>query len=199
VISLLFMLVGLFLISTLWGMAASLRGAGLGLLIFALVTSLGSGWNAAVTNADNPVEMWHVEPIARETFLLRDSMLELTRRESGGFPYLMVYVQADDSGIVGWLLRDFVNVNYITQPTEARAQEVALLSFQPEPPELGGNYVGQDFVIQRGWRMAGLEGFDFLPWWMQRRTRVPELPLQTMVLWLRQDIYDGASFETADG
>lgn len=195
VIALLFIIVGIFLLSTVWGMGAALRGAGLGLLAFMLVTSLGSGWNAAVPNADNPVELWHTEPTARETFLLRDSLLELTRRQSGGFPYLRLYAQVEEDSVIAWLLRDFVRVNYITQPTEGRAQEVVLLPAMAEPPALGGSYVGQDFVTRRGWRMTGMEAFDFLPWWMQRRTRVPQLPVQTMVLWLRQDIYDGVDFK----
>ena len=195
VISLLFIIVGYFLTSSLWGATAALKGGGLGLLAFALVTSLGSGWAAAVNNAGNPIEFWHRQPTGRESFLLRDTLLELTRRESGGFPELPVFVQAEDDGVVAWLLRDFVNVAYVTQATEGRTQEVVLLPILAEPPDLGGSYVGQDFIIERLWQMQTLEGLDFIPWWLQRRTRMPDLPSRTMVLWLRQDIYDGAPFD----
>lgn len=192
------MVVGYFFVSSLWGAAAPLKGGGLGLLAFALITSLGSGWAAAVTNVDNPIEFWQVEPVGREVFLLQESLQELARRESGGFPNLTVYVQADDSDVVAWVLRDFVNIQYIRQPTEGRTQEVVLLPILAEPPDLGGSYVGQDFIIKRIWRLETLQGLDFLPWWLQRRTRVPDLPLQSMVLWLRQDIYDGAPFEVGE-
>ena len=194
---LLFIVVGYFLTSSLWGSTTSLKGGAIGLLTFALVTSVGSGWSAAVTNAGNPIEFWHVQPTGREALLLRDTLLELTRRESGGFPELPVFVLAEDDGVVAWLLRDFLNVTYITQPDEARTQEVVLLPLLAEPPELGGSYVGQDFILQRTWPMTSLEGLDFIPWWLQRRTRMPDLPAQTMVLWLRQDIYDGAPFDPA--
>jgi hypothetical protein len=189
----LFIIIGYFLVASLWGAGASGRGVMLGVLLFMFVTSLGSGWSAAVTRVDDPVEFWHVNPTSHETFLLRQTLLELDRRETGGFPRLNVFVQADDTGIIGWILRDFNNVQYMTQPTEGRAQEVVLLPMLAEMPDLGGDYVGQDFIIERGWQMNSLHGFDFLTWWMQRRARNPALPTTSMVLWLRQDIYDGVN------
>lgn len=197
VIALLFMIVGYFLVSSLWGSPAALRGGALGVLAFALVTSLGSGWAAAVTNAANPAEFWHVEPTSRETLLLRDTLRELTRRESEGFPRMTVYVQAPDDGVIGWMLREFTDARYIVEPTEARAQEVALLAAAGEPPELGGSYVGQNFVLARTWAAGSLAGLDFLPWWTQRRVRLQPLPTQEMTLWLRQDVYDGVDFSPA--
>jgi hypothetical protein len=194
-ISLLFIITGLGIAASLWGRAAALRGAALGLLIFGLIISLGSGWSTAVTRAGDPVEFWHVEATGREYFVLRDTLIELTRRESGGFPFLTVYAQADDSGIIGWLLRDFVNARFISEPSEGRAQEVVLLPAQPEPPALGGAYIGQDWAIMRTWPESNMMGFDLLPWWTQGRTRVQALTSQTMVLWLRQDIYDGVEFD----
>lgn len=197
VIALLFIIVGYFLVGSLWGSAAALRGGALGLLAFALITSLGSGWNAAVPQSENPVEFWHMRATGRETALLHDTLLELTRRESGGFPYLTVYTQADDSGIVGWLLRDFVNARYVMDAAEARTQEVVLLPASAEPPALGGSYVGQNFVITRAWSFSTLLGFDVLPWWTQRRVRVEPGPEQEYILWLRQDVYDGVEFDPA--
>ncbi len=191
--SLLFIVVGYFLVTSLWGTGASGRGVVLGLLLFMFVTSLGSGWSAAVTNVDDPVEFWHVNLTSRETFLLRQTLLDLTRRETGGFPRLTLFAQVDDGGIMGWLLRDFNHVQYITQPSEGRAQAVVLLPMLAETPDLNGPYVGQNFTIERGWQMNTLQGFDFLAWWMQRRTRTPGLPTSSVVLWLRQDVYDGVS------
>ncbi len=185
---------GYLLISSMWGTAVALRVGALGLFGFALLTSMGSGWNATVTQAENPVEFWQTNATGRETALLRDTFLELDRRESGGFPYLTAYVQADDGGIVAWLLRDFVNVQYIQYPSEARTQQIALLPASNEPPALLGSYVGEDFVIQRTWRMESMQGFDFLSWWMQRRVRAEPAHRQSMVLWLRQDVYDGVDF-----
>lgn len=193
-ISLLFIITGLGIAASLWGRATAVRGAAWGLMVFGLITSLGSGWSAAVTRSGDPVEFWHVEATGREYFLLRDTLIDLSRRETQGFPFLTIYAQADDTGIVGWLLRDFVNARYITEPGEGRAQEVVLLSASVEPPALGGAYVGQDWAVVRTWAESTLLGFDALPWWTQGRTRVPAQSVLTLVLWLRQDIYDGVEF-----
>ena len=63
-----------------------------------------------------------------------------------------------------------------------------------EPPDLGGDYVGQEFVISHRWNLSALQGLDVLTWWAQRRTRSQHAPSDTMVLWLRQDIYNGVPF-----
>ena len=195
-IALALIILGGFMGATLWGAAATLRGGGLGLLLFALVTSLGSGWSAAVTNADNPAELWHPQATSRQTFLLRATLEELSRRDaaSRGFPYVGIEVLAEDDGVIGWVLRDYVNARYIADAAEARTQPIALLPAMPEPPQLGGDYVGQEFVITHTWSPGSMQGFDVLAWWTQRRTRTPATPSQTMVLWLRQDVYNGTPF-----
>lgn len=196
-ISILFIGLGFFLVSSLWGAAAALRGGGLGLLIFGMVTSLGSGWGAAVTRASSALELWHTEAVGREVFGLRDTLDELSRRETRGVPRIPLFILAADDGVIAWMVRDYTNARFITDPNEARAQEIVLLPMLAEPPALGGAYVGQDFIISRGWNLTTLYGLDVLAWWMQRRTRFPELPSQTMILWLRQDIYDGVPFNPA--
>ncbi|MAS33063.1 MAG: hypothetical protein CL610_03590 [Anaerolineaceae bacterium] len=193
-IALLFIIAGYVLVASTWGSLTALRGGALGLLIFGMITSLGSGWSAAVTNASNPVELWHTEATGRETYLLRDTLIELSRRETGAFPQIAVHVLADDSSVIGWTLRDFINVQYINQPDEGRTQKAVLLPETDEPPQLGGSYVGQQFVVIREWQPDTLLGFDLLPLWTQRRTRTAPTPSQTMVLWLRQDVYDGVEF-----
>lgn len=194
-LSILLFVFGYFFTVTLWGNRAALRGAALGVLAFACVTSLGSGWGVSVTDAANPVELWHTEATGRETALLASTLTELTQRESGGFRQMPISAMAADDSILAWLIRDYIDVRFISDVSEARAQEIVLLPALAELPDLGGAYVGQDFIISRGWNTSSLEGFDFIPWWLHRRTRVPALPTQTVVLWLRQDIYDGVPFE----
>lgn len=197
-ISVLFIGLGFFLVSSLWGATTALRSGGLGLLIFGMVTSLGSGWGASVTKAESALELWHTEAIGREVFVLRDTLAELARRETGGVPRIPLFILAPEDGVIAWTVRDYTNTQFIADTSEARAQQIALLPMLAEPPALGGAYVGQDFIVSRGWNLQTLQGLDVLAWWMQRRTRFPELPSQTMILWLRQDIYDGAPFNAAN-
>lgn len=193
-IALALILLGFFMVSSLWGRSAALRGGALGLLIFSLFTSLGAGWNAAVPNAANPVELWHTQTTSSEVFPLRDLLIELSKRETRGVPRIPVAVLAPDDGVVAWTLRDFTNTTFIRDIGEARGQEIILLPQAPEIPDLGGDYVGQEFVISRTWNLNSLRGLDVLTWWSQRRTRSAYAPADTFVLWLRQDIYNGVPF-----
>ncbi|MBZ0293587.1 MAG: hypothetical protein K8L99_13550 [Anaerolineae bacterium] len=198
-IALALMILGGFMAANTWGTSATLRGGALGLLVFGIVTSLGSGWAASVPDSGNAVELWHTQATGREVFLLRDTLAELSERESGGFARLPLVVLAEDDGVVAWTLRDFTTTVYIADVNEARTQSMVLLPTLPESPSLGGDYVGQDFILSRNWSLQSLQGFDFLTWWFQRRTRLSETPDEVMVLWLRQDVYNGVPFDPAQG
>jgi hypothetical protein len=164
------------------------------LFIFGAVTSLGSGWNAAVPNAAKPAEFWHLEATARNAHVLRATLLEVAHRETRGFPRIPIAVVGEDDGLLGWLLRDFSGVRYLNDASEARGAEIALLpATLPGAVEtdLGGSYVGQDFVLTRSWTPARLGSLDSLTWWLEREPRDPGSPAQQVVLWLRQDIYAG--------
>lgn len=201
VVAMLFIVVGYFLAAGIWTDRTALRGVALGLLLFSAVTSLASGWRAAVTAYDNPAELWHVQASSREIPLLAESLAELKEREAKGFPEVPIVALAPDDGVVAWLLRDFSQARFITDVDEARSQEIALLPLTVDPPTLGGDYVGQQFAISHVWNpqvVVGLDGQhigDWIGWWTHLQTRVGPTPLETMVLWLRQDIYNGVPFD----
>ncbi len=185
-----------FSFASLYGATETLRGGALGLLIVALFASLGSGWQVSVTRADDPRELWHTRAVGEEAFTLRETLLELSERETEGFPALEVTVVVDDvnirqNGIVAWTLRDFRNATYVSDFAQARSAAVVLAPPTAEPPQLGGNYVGQSLVVSRGWDVNTLSLQGTMAWWFQRSTRVPPQSAQEVVLWLRQDIYDG--------
>jgi hypothetical protein len=172
----------------------------LGILIFGIATSLGSGWNAAVPNATQATEIWHHEVTTVDGSLLRETLLEVASRESRGMPSLTVYTDAASDSVTAWQLRDFTDVHFIEDETDAQGQPVIILSTVPlgsAPPDLGGDYVGQDFILRRSWQ--GLPAIEFLQWWLQRRTGHQTIPVEMVVLWLREDVYHGVDMlETTD-
>jgi hypothetical protein len=180
-----------FTAASVWGNTAASRGLALGVLLFGLITALASGWEITVTRSDDPVELWHVQPTSRETALLRETLVEVAKRETDGVLVTPLFVQATDDGVVAWLVRDFVNTTFIQEIGEARTQAVILLRDMTELPDLGGSYVGQPFVIRTFWTTREMQLVDYLAWWLQRRTRTGATPVEKLVLWLRQDIYDG--------
>ena len=178
-----------------WGWPAALRACGGGALVLVLAASLGSGWTSAVTRADDPDGMWQVRPAAREARLLRETLQTLAQRESGGFPRLEIYVQTNDQSLVEWLLRDFTRLRFIERASDARGAQILLLPWSAEPPELAGDYVGQGFVMRRARSIAATGP---LAGWLLASNDIVAPP-ETLVLWLRRDIYDGMSQNEGEG
>jgi uncharacterized protein (TIGR03663 family) len=191
VVSLMFMLIGYFLIASLWGNRTALQGIALALAIFGGLSSLGSGWGVTSSGADSPTELWHLQATHRDTALLRATLLEVAGREDNGFTTMPIVVAAADDGVIAWLLRDFTGAQYVSSFSEAAGQPIALLPRTVEDPPLGSSYVGQDFPISRAWSPLTIPALEIPAWWTQGLTRVPYTSSVDYVLWLRMDVYQG--------
>ena len=193
VIPVLFVIVVFLMAASLWNARAALQGICIGVLAFALITSLGSGWVASVTNADDPLEPFHTETSSADLFLLRETLFDLADRESNGFSTMGLVVEAPQDSPLAWVVRDFVNARFIDDLNEARGEPIVLIS-SPLLPDLGGDYVGQDFTAGDSWILQSLSPLDILAWWTQRKAgfvATNSHTLSTALLWIRQDIYDG--------
>jgi hypothetical protein len=210
-IVILFIIIGYFLSSSVWGMPATAKGMALGALLFGMVTALSSGWHIGVTEAANPLELWYSswnapalnplsptfglsrEAVNGDMLRLRQTLEELTTRASGGFPQMPVVALASDDGVVAWTLRDFPKAQFTDDLANARGQGIVIAPAQAQPPDLGGSYVGQSFAVASVWNLQTLRPADVLSWWTQRIVLNPDTPTERVVLWLRQDVYNGAS------
>ena len=178
-----------------WGWPAALRACGGGALVLVLAASLGSGWTSSVARADDAEGLWQVRPAAREAWLLRETLQTLAQRESGGFPRLELYAQTNDQSLVGWLLRDFTRLQFIERASDASGAGILLIPWSVEPPALTGDYVGQGFVLRRARSSAATRP---LAGWLLAGNEIVASP-ETLVLWLRRDVYDGMSPDEGRG
>lgn len=195
---------GAFVGSSFWGNGATWQGAVTGVTLFVLASSVGVGWNVAVANADNPAELWHHKPPSRDLALLRETILDLSLRETHGEPLIPIAIMAEADSLVAWQVRDFPNARFVDTVADAQTDQVVLMpvtdpaadtSANPAVfPELGAAYVGQRFVLSHTWSTNSMRGFDFLPWWVVRDTRTEPAPADVMVLWVRQDIFDSEPY-----
>lgn len=199
VVSILFMIIGFFLVASMWGNRTSLQGVGLGVLIFGALTSLGSGWNAVYGEIDNPREPYHLSAVSNDVTLLRNTLYDLAERNSGGFAALRLTVLAPQDGSIAWLVRDFSNAEFISGVEQAIGDPVVLLPNYEEAPFLGSSYVGQDFITRRTWNPNAIYLIDYPTWWMQRHARFSWMTLETNVLWVRMDVYQGTVVEDTAG
>lgn len=199
IVSIMFMVIGFFLVASVWGNRTAVQGIGLGVLIFGAITSFGSGWGAALSESENPREPFHFYATSLDATLLRETLRELADRHSGGFTAMPLTIMAPQDGIVAWEARDFTQAEYIFDLREAFADPIVLLPQFEDVPDLGTSYVGQDFIIRRVWSPTGIYLIDYPTWWMQRHARFGWLSLETIVLWLRQDVYEGQMQEAVAG
>jgi hypothetical protein len=205
--SLLFIVVGGFFAASIWGNEITVQGLLIGFGGFLVLSAVAVGWTLAVTRSGQPEELYYTEATSEHAGLLRDTLEELAYRETMGYPMIPVAVMAPDTGVVAWAVRDFSNAYFIADVEQAWQEQVILIPetammVSSEPgalrlPELGGSYLGQRFVMTYRWSSDFLEGFDFLPWWGMRETRIPRQVAQAYILWLRQDIYDSAPYQSA--
>jgi 4-amino-4-deoxy-L-arabinose transferase-like glycosyltransferase len=195
------LIVGFFLLASIWGNRNVLQGYGLGAFIFMLILGAGTGWNTSVNHISNPAELWHTTAVSPDAYKLRQTLYEVARRDSAGFPEIAVTVLLDeaagitDDGLIAWLLRDFEQARFVETLGDAAQDEIILLPVMSEDPDLGGSYVGQSFAIRSYGTENQLSPFDWLSWFTQRSTRNYTSARDTGILWLRIDVYDGAPLE----
>ena len=191
--------------ASLWGTGTCLQGIGLGFMWLLLLSGIGGAWNAAVADARQPASLWMRPAITEDAQLLRQTLFEIADRESRGFPLLDLTVVQDragilrDDGLLAWLLRDFPKARFVRDSAVATGDPIVITADTDDsPPDLGGSYVGQRFVLRRYTPLTELNPWQLLSWWSHRRLRDTIGIEEAAILWLRQDIYDGSAYALRD-
>ena len=186
------------LTANFWGLGTCLQGVGLGFLWLTLLSGIGGAWRGAVVDAAIPSVLWNQRVIAEDAYLLRETLFELADREALGFPTLEIHIVPDEKGVIqkdgaiAWLLRDFPNARFVTTAVEAAGAKIVIMAYDESSPfPFEGDYVGQRFALRRSWSIADLGLWDLPAWWSQGRLRGGILREERVILWLRQDLYDG--------
>ena len=186
------------LTANFWGLGTCLQGVGLGFLWMMLLSGIGGAWNSSVTFDENRGDLWRQRAIAEDARLLRETLIDLADRDTSGFPILDIFVVQDaegiirNDGVVAWLARDFPNARFVNKAEAAARAQIVLTAQDDELANaLDGDYVGQRFLLRRNWSPAQLSLRDLPAWWTLGRLREESLKEEHIVLWLRQDVYDG--------
>ena len=189
----------LFLVcASLWGAGTCLQGIGLGFMWLLLLSGIGGAWNAGIADVHEPASLWMRPAISEDAQLLRQTLFEIADRESRGFPLLDLTVVEDragalrEDGMLAWLLRDFPNARFVRDAEVATSDPIVIMAATDDgPPDLGGSYVGQRFLLRRYKSLLDLNIWQLPAWWSHRRLRDNIGIEEAAILWLRQDVYDG--------
>ena len=186
------------LVANFWGLGTCLQGTGIGYFVFLLLSGLGGAWQASVADAHYPDGLWRETAVAEDAYLLRDTLFELAERQTSGFPALEFTIVADsggiisDDGLMAWLVRDFPNARFLRAASAADGQPIIIMADDPAlTAAISGDYVGQRFALRRRLVLDNLDRWDLPAWWSQRLLNQDHFEEEAVVLWLRQDVYDG--------
>ena len=190
------------LVANFWGLGTCLQGTGIGYTVFLLLSGLGGAWQASVAGAHYPDGLWRETAIAEDAYLLRDTLFELAARRTAGFPALEFTIVADNAGVVSddglmaWLVRDFPNARFVRAAIAADGQPIIILADDPVlSAAISGDYVGQRFLLRRSFVLDKLDRWDLPAWWSQGQLNSDRYEEEAVVLWLRQDVYDGVALD----
>ncbi len=188
------------LTANFWGLGTCLQGVGLGFLWLMLISSVGGAWQGKAAETKLSPDLWQQRPVAADAYLLRQTMFELADRATFGFPELELAIvpaaegSLEADGLIAWLLRDFPKARFLNKAEEAAGAGIIVLAFdESQDSALGGDYVGQRFLLRQPWSFADLGLWDLPAWWTQGRLRDGILKHEQVTLWLRQDVYAGIS------
>ncbi len=186
------------LLANFWGLVTCLQGLGLGFLWLMLFSGIGGAWQISVADAGQPDGLWRQSAVTEDAYLLRETLFELAARDTAGFPLLELTIVTDNNGIISdqgllaWLAREFSEATFAPSAAVATGAQIVLMAETADAAALlGGDYVGQRFVLRRNWSLsqAGLGDLPF--WWTTGRQRAEQIEEEAVLLWLRQDVYDG--------
>ncbi|NDJ86594.1 MAG: hypothetical protein GYB66_11960 [Chloroflexi bacterium] len=179
-----------FLAGSIWGARAAWRGLGFGVLIYFVIYGVGLGWQASVTFADDPRELWQTGPATTNLDLLVGEIEEMSYLDAGIRTQLDITVQGPEDGALAWALRGFDNVQYVDGLGIEVDSGAVIAPYDPEiPPILGADYIGQDFVLGETWSLSQLRWTDTISWLTLRETRFEPDFDEHVTLWVRKDVY----------
>jgi uncharacterized protein (TIGR03663 family) len=141
------------------GVALSTAAATTGLALVALTVSTASG--VAYGHPTDAREPLLREPTAYAVRDLVQTLRDLSWQQSGMPTTLEFAFQAPEDSVLAWYLRDFERAHRVDRLEDTYASEAVpiLVTTRHEeaaPPPIGGEYVGQNFVLQTHWSPRAL-------------------------------------------
>ena len=138
--------------------------------------------------------------MTNDAYLLRETLFDLAARDTSGFPDIDLTFITDEAGIISskgllaWLARDFSNARFLSVAGAASGDPIIITAEGDERANsLAGNYVGQRFLLRRKASLTDIDHWDWPVWWTQGRLAPELIEEEAVILWLRQDVYDGVS------
>jgi hypothetical protein len=179
-----------FVIGYLVALGWSEQAARLGLVAafggLLLAMTVGASWGVTRRQPSSPAELWWAQPASADVRRLMATLGNVSNYTVGNATDIEVTVQAPETGLLAWALRDFPYARFVDRldPVVTSPVVIAPLADQ-ENPTLGSSYVGQDFTLRATWH-TDLSGPEWIAWLAYRQPN--NIVAEPVVLWVRQDV-----------
>lgn len=181
------------LITYTWSWNISRTGVVLGMIIIGMLYSVSALWGATQIQPNRPVEFWSHRPGIAKLDLFLESIEDFSNWEMGRPGELNIVSTVDSPGM-RWVLRNFKDVQFMSQVPTSNLPDLIITSTNQDSPVLSATYRGQDFIwkIFPGWSKSLPD--DFLRWLAFRQA--PQ-EYDQIILWARTDLFPGDQISTS--
>jgi len=184
-----------FLAGSLWGTRVAVRGFALGTLAVLLLTSFGLGGRAALSQYDDPRELWYRRPVTHGVDEIRATLRQFSWRSTGVPHVIDVTAQVPPDGALAWALREFDNARFVSGVGPEGSTRAVIRPWRDPEPVFGADYVGKDVVTRKGWLRTGFNGRPTPIWryglmWLYKSDSLDQpAAAETMMVYIRADVY----------
>ncbi len=141
-------------------------------------------WGASFANAADPRELLNLQPTPLEVRRLVTELETLSETRVNDAHALAVTVETQAGPVVAWYLRDFKKQTAVdslaNQPAPPDTPAAVTLAAQDLP--IGETFRGQSFPLRANWQPWGLDGRQWLRWFLFSEAQQPVVD-QEVVLW----------------
>ena len=161
-----------------------LSGAWLTAVVILALFGFRTMWGASFANVADPRELLSVEPTPLEVRYLVNDLETLSQTRANDTHTLPVTVEAQTGPVVAWYLRDFKKQTAVdslaSQPAPPDTPAAVTLAAQDLP--IGETFSGQSFPLRTHWQPWGLNGRQWLRWFLFAEAPPPVVDREA-VLW----------------
>jgi len=179
------------LISLGWSRDIAQKGLAWGISAGFTVYMISALWSASQLHENQPVDLWNQTPGTGQSSLMLQTLGDLSEWQTG-FRNQVQIVSEVDTPSMRWLLRDYPNVQFTSQPTSGDMPPVIISLQTQAAPTLASSYRGQDFVWWTRPDWTGTLPPNPIAWLVFREAPVKD---EHVILWARDDIFPGGTSE----
>jgi hypothetical protein len=171
-----------------WGYSVASRGLRLGFLLVFFFFTVSTTLNSAGLRGAPETEMWRTGSLPKDAVLMQTTLDDLSSWKHHSPAQLDVAVVGIQSDSLRWMLRKYDNVRYMEVIATEDSPSVIIARLQSSLAQSSG-YRGQDFVWWSAPAWSQISPYEFVRWVFLRQVQMDN---QSVILWVRSDIFPGA-------